>query len=74
MYLLALIEICQRFAFWGVGYLLVLFLVKHFSYSTPKATHIYGIYLGIAFTLPILGGAILPISGTTVAPSYLEVF
>ncbi|NGX51034.1 MAG: Dipeptide and tripeptide permease A, partial [Chlamydiae bacterium] len=58
MYLLALIEICQRFAFWGVAYLLVLYLVNHFSYSTPKATHIYGIYMGIAFTLPILGGYI----------------
>lgn len=56
MYLLALTEMCQRFAYWGVGNLLVLFLVKHLSYSTPKATHIFGAYTGIAFTLPILGG------------------
>jgi len=58
MYLLALTEMCQRFAFWGVGNLLVLFLVKHFSYSAPKATHIFGLYTGIAFILPILGGYI----------------
>lgn len=56
MYLLALIEMCQRFAYWGIGNLLVLFLVKHFLYSTPKATHLFGAYTGIAFTLPILGG------------------
>lgn len=56
MYLLALTELCQRFAYWGIGNLLVLFLVKHFAYSTPKATHIFGAYTGIAFTLPILGG------------------
>lgn len=58
MYLLATTEMCQRFAYWGIGNLLVLFLVKHFSYSTPKATHIFGAYTGIAFILPILGGYI----------------
>lgn len=56
MYSLALTEMCQRFAFWGIGNLLVLFLVKHFSYATPKATHIFGMYTGIAFILPIFGG------------------
>lgn len=56
MYLLALTEMCQRFAYWGIGNLLVLFLVKHLQYPTPKATHIFGAYTGIAFTLPILGG------------------
>ncbi len=58
MYLLALVEMCQRFAYWGIGNLLVLFLVKHFAYSDPKATHIFGAYTGVAFTLPILGGYI----------------
>ena len=58
MYLLALTEMCQRFAYWGIGYLLVLFLVKHFAYSIPKATHFFGAYTGIAFLLPVLGGYI----------------
>ncbi len=58
MYLLALTEMCQRFAYWGIGNLLVLFLIKHFSYSDPKATHFYAVYTGIAFLLPILGGYI----------------
>ncbi|MCB1080562.1 MAG: peptide MFS transporter [Chlamydiia bacterium] len=58
MYLLALTEMCQRFAYWGIGNLLVLFLVKYFTYSTPKATHLFGAYTGIAFILPILGGYI----------------
>jgi len=56
MYLLALSEMCQRFAYWGVGYLLILFLVKYFSYSTKYATNLFGIYTGTAFLLPILGG------------------
>ncbi len=58
MYLLALTEMCQRFAYWGIGNLLVLYLVKYLSYSTPKATHLFGAYTGIAFILPILGGYI----------------
>lgn len=58
MYLLALIEMCQRFAYWGIGNLLVLYLVKYFNCSTSEATHIFGAYTGIAFILPILGGYI----------------
>lgn len=58
MYLLALTEMCQRFAYWGIGNLLVLYLVKSLSYSTPKATHLFGAYTGVAFILPILGGYI----------------
>ncbi|MCB1083006.1 MAG: peptide MFS transporter [Simkania sp.] len=58
MYLLALTEMCQRFAYWGIGNLLVLFLVKYFQYDTPRATHIFGAYTGIAFILPVLGGFI----------------
>lgn len=58
MYLLALTEMCQRFAYWGIGNLLVLYLVKYFQYTTPRATHLFGAYTGIAFILPILGGYI----------------
>ncbi|MCB1107380.1 MAG: peptide MFS transporter [Chlamydiia bacterium] len=56
MYFLALTEMCQRFAFGGIANLLVLFLIKDLHYSTPKATHVFGAYTGIAFILPILGG------------------
>ena len=58
MYLLAITEMCQRFAYWGVANLLILFLIKHFRYPIPKATHLFGIYTGIALILPILGGSI----------------
>ncbi len=49
-------EMCQRFAFWGVGNLLVLYLIQFFDISTPDATHIYGIFTGVGFFLPVLGG------------------
>lgn len=56
MYLLALTEMCQRFAFWGVANLLVLFLVQHHRFSDSRADHLFGLFTGIAFILPILGG------------------
>lgn len=58
MYLLAITEMCQRFAYWGIGNLLVLLLVTYFKYGTSRATHLFGAYTGIAFILPLLGGFI----------------
>src|SRR5579872_5234228 len=56
MYLLALVEMCQRFAFWGIGNLLVLYLVQAHHYPDAKADNLYGFFTGVAFVLPILGG------------------
>lgn len=56
MYFLALVEMCQRFALWGIGNLLVLFLIHHYQLTDTKATHLYGIFSGIALIFPILGG------------------
>jgi POT family proton-dependent oligopeptide transporter len=56
MYFLALTEMCQRFAFWGVANLLVLFLVQHHQFSDARAEHLFGIFTGIAFILPVFGG------------------
>jgi POT family proton-dependent oligopeptide transporter len=58
MYFLALIEMCQRFAFWGIGNLLVLYLVGYHRFSTPAATQLYGLFTGVAFILPLIGGYI----------------
>ncbi len=58
MYLLALTEMCQRFAFWGIGNLLVLYLVQAHSLSDSHADQIFGIFTGAAFILPLLGGYI----------------
>jgi POT family proton-dependent oligopeptide transporter len=58
MYFLSFIELCQRFAFWGIGNLLVIFLVQEHQFSDARATHLYGIFTGLAFALPMLGGYI----------------
>ncbi len=58
MYLFALTEMCQRFAFWGTGNLLVLYLVQKEAFTDAVAEQIFGIFTGVAFILPILGGYI----------------
>lgn len=56
MYLLALTEMTQRFAFWGIANLLVIYLVQYQKFSDVLADQLFGIFTGISFLLPILGG------------------
>lgn len=56
LWVLSLTELCERFAFWGVGNLLVLYLIEYYQFSNVKATHIYGIFTGVAAFLPLVGG------------------
>ncbi len=58
LWILALTELCERFAFWGVGNLLVLYLIEYYQYPNENATHIYGIFSGCAAFLPFIGGYI----------------
>ncbi len=56
MYLLAVSEMCQRFAFWGIANLLVLYLVQYHNFADADADMLFGLFTGIAFVLPVLGG------------------
>ncbi len=56
MYYLSLIEMCQRFGMWGIGNLLVIYTITNFHFSDASAAHLYGLFSGIAFILPLLGG------------------
>lgn len=56
LWILALAELCERFAFWGVGNLLVLFTIESFQFSNEKAAQVYGIFTGCATFLPLIGG------------------
>ncbi|PCI78141.1 hypothetical protein COB21_01350 [Candidatus Aerophobetes bacterium] len=58
MYLLSLTMLFYRFSFYGVGLLLVLFLIKHYHYSVKEATHLFALFTGLSFLMPILGGFI----------------
>src|SRR5579872_5880271 len=56
LWILSLTELCERFAFWGVGNLLVLYLIEYYHYPNENATHIYALFSGCAAFLPFLGG------------------
>jgi len=56
LWILALTELCERFAFWGVGNLLVLFTIEYYQFPNAKATQIYGVFTGFAAFLPLIGG------------------
>lgn len=50
--------LCHRFTFKGFGNLLVLYLMQRFSLEFVEASHIYGLFIGLGFGLPVLGGYI----------------
>ena len=56
LYLLFTVEMWERFAFYGMRALLVLFMVKFLAFNTQKAGQIYGWYIGLVYVTPLLGG------------------
>lgn len=56
MYLLAFTEMTQRFAFWGIANLLVIYLVQYKKFTDVLADQLFGMFTGIALMLPIVGG------------------
>ena len=49
-------EMWERFSFYGMRALLVLYLVNAMAYPDNEALHIYGIYTGLVYLTPLLGG------------------
>jgi POT family proton-dependent oligopeptide transporter len=51
-------EMWERFSFYGMRALLVLYLVKHFLYSDETAGFIYASYASLNYAMPVIGGII----------------
>ena len=51
-------EMWERFSYYGMRALLVLFLVQHFLMSQEEAAGTYAAYAALVYLLPIVGGAI----------------
>lgn len=51
-------EMWERFSYYGMRALLVLFLVQHFLMSQEEASGTYAAYAALVYLLPIVGGAI----------------
>ncbi len=56
MYALSITALFQNFCFWGVVSFYPLYLTGEHQYSEADATEAYGVFLGIATALPLLGG------------------
>lgn len=57
-YTLLLTEAWERFNYYGILSILVIYLTKNFFLKDTKAYLIYGIYTTLSFALPLLGGYI----------------
>lgn len=51
-----LTELWERFSYYGMRALLILYLTKHFLFSDDKATHIFAAYSAMVYLMPVIGG------------------
>lgn len=58
LYLCFSVEMWERFSFYGMRALLILFMTKYLFLDTEKAGNIYGSYLGLVYLSPLIGGYI----------------
>lgn len=58
LYLLFCVEMWERFSFYGMRALIVLYMIESLMYTAEKAGNIYGLYTGLVYLTPLLGGYI----------------
>ncbi|MCV6614446.1 MAG: peptide MFS transporter [Cellvibrionaceae bacterium] len=58
LYICFLTELWERFSFYGMKYLLVLYLTKYHLFSDGQGLEVLGAYAGLVYTLPVIGGAL----------------
>lgn len=56
IYICFLTEMWERFSYYGMRALLILYLTKYHLFSGEKASMIYGAFVGLVYMLPIIGG------------------
>ncbi len=58
LFVLFYAEMWERFSFYGMRALLILYLTKHWLFADGKANLIYGSYNSLVYVAPIIGGLI----------------
>ncbi|MFQ5490501.1 MAG: peptide MFS transporter [Phycisphaerae bacterium] len=56
LFVLFFAELWERFSYYGMRALLVLYMVKALQYADARATSIYGAYIGFVYATPLVGG------------------
>jgi proton-dependent oligopeptide transporter, POT family len=54
--LLFLVEMWERFSYYGMRAILVLYLVNGLGWSDGRAANLYGTYTGLVYLTPLIGG------------------
>ena len=58
LYVLFFTDMWERFSYYGMKALLILYLTKHFMFGDREAGLIYGTYGSLVYAMPVLGGLI----------------
>jgi POT family proton-dependent oligopeptide transporter len=56
LYVLFFTEMWERFSFYGMKTLLLLYMINHFFWSQAEASSLLGTYAMLAYGLPVVGG------------------
>jgi POT family proton-dependent oligopeptide transporter len=56
LYLILFTEFWERFSYYGMRSLLIIYMTRELSFSTHAAGTIYGLYTGLAYLTPVVGG------------------
>ena len=56
LYLLFTVEMWERFSYYGMRAIFILYLTKALLMDTESAGSIYGIYTSLVYATPLLGG------------------
>lgn len=56
--ILFLTEMWERFSYYGMRSLLILYLTQHFLFSDSRSTLIYGAYTALVYIMAVIGGAL----------------
>ncbi len=56
--ILFLTEMWERFSYYGMRGLLIIYLTQHFLFSDTRAPLIYGAYIALVYVMAIFGGAL----------------
>lgn len=58
LFMLFFVEMWERFSYYGMKALLVLYLIDHFGFTDVRAYMIYGAYTALVYVTPVFGGAL----------------
>ena len=58
LFILFLTEMWERFSYYGMRGLLIVYLTQHFLFSDEKSSVIYGAYTALVYVMTIIGGSL----------------